>query len=78
MFEEFCRTFHIIHVKVAAGTPRRNGQIEHLNKTILACLPASLDCESGDREWDVKLLDLKWSINSTVHCVTKYCIHLLN
>lgn len=71
LFEEFCKEFDIMHVKVAAGTPRGNGQIERLNKTILSCLSASLDCESGDRLWDEKLHDVQWSLNNSIHRITK-------
>lgn len=48
-FEEFCKNHDIIHVKVASGTPRGNGQIERLNKTILSCLSSVMDCEAGER-----------------------------
>lgn len=71
LFEEFCKRHAIIHIKVAAGTPRGNGQIEQLNKTILNCLSTGRDCESEDRCWDEKLFDVQWSLNNSVHRVTK-------
>ncbi|KAJ8937455.1 hypothetical protein NQ314_011844 [Rhamnusium bicolor] len=72
IFEEFCDTFNIIHVKVAAGTPRGNGQIERLNKTILSCLSTSIDCSMDIKnDWDQKLFDVQWSLNTTVHRVIK-------
>lgn len=40
-FEEFCQNSTIRHVLNAVATPRANGQVERLNRTILSALLAS-------------------------------------
>lgn len=37
-FEIRCNELNIAHIKVATATPRANGQIERLNRVIMACI----------------------------------------
>ena len=59
-----------MHVKIAAGAPRANGQVERLNSVITNCLTATSDNEEKI-DWDDMLYQVQWAINSTVHKVTK-------
>lgn len=57
-------------MKTASQTPRANGQVEQVNRTVLLglrTLTDDIDCEN----WDLKLLEVQWSINHTEHKVTK-------
>jgi transposase InsO family protein len=69
-FKTFCDLFGIQHVKIASSTPRANGQMERMNKIITSCLATSVESEEGN-DWDEKLFQVQWAINSSVHSVTK-------
>lgn len=69
-FEKFCDDYFIQHIKIAAGAPRANGQIERVNAMILSGLATSThDIEASD--WDERLLDVQAAINSSEHRVTR-------
>ncbi|XP_076644969.1 uncharacterized protein LOC143354602 [Halictus rubicundus] len=73
-FAEFCSEHDVQHVKIATGTPRANGQIEKINNVILNCLATStrtITCE----DWDEKLYEVQWAINSSYHRVTRRTPH---
>lgn len=65
-FEEFCDRNTIRHVLNAVATPRANGQVERLNRTILGALLASTPEE---RKWDETVTDVQFAINN-VPCKT--------
>lgn len=70
-YEDMCATYNIVHVKVASHTPRANGQVEVINTTILTglrTLSTGVECV----DWDKVLLNVQWSINNSVHRVTKF------
>jgi transposase InsO family protein len=69
-FKTFCDLFGIQHVKIASSTPRANGQMERMNKIITSCLATSVESEESN-DWDEKLFQVQWAINSSVHSVTK-------
>lgn len=57
-FEEFSIENGITRVKIAAGTPRANGQIERINSIILNCLPTiTRDLENSD--WHENIYDVQ-------------------
>jgi transposase InsO family protein len=70
LFEEFCTDHHIQHVRIATATPRANGQVERLNSMIISCTAAGTS-EIDAKDWDEKLCEVQWAINSAVHSVTK-------
>ena len=69
-FNQFCQEYEIQHVKIAAGTPRGNGQVERQNRVFPTCL-ATITEDEEDRDWDEKLLDVQWAINNSVHRIIK-------
>lgn len=63
-FEQYCDKHGIKHVLNAVATPRANGQVERLNRTILASLSAHVGEEQ--KGWDGYLPQVQLGINSTV------------
>ncbi|KAL1489526.1 hypothetical protein ABEB36_013483 [Hypothenemus hampei] len=66
-FAEYCRNHFIRHNKVAVATPRANGQIERLNRSILAVLMTGV--LEKDR-WDQQIAKAQFAINNTVNSAT--------
>lgn len=64
MFEDYCSKHGIKHVLNAVASPRANGQVERLNRTILSSLTAHM----GDQQkgWDAYLSKVQLGINTTV------------
>lgn len=70
IFETFCKDHNIQHIKIATATSRANGQAERLNRTIVASFSSisiGLDCLN----WDMKIGEVQWAINNSVHSVTR-------
>lgn len=63
-FKEYCEKHGIKHVLNAVASPRANGQVERLNRTILNSLTASMGTEQ--KGWDVHLPKVQLGINSTI------------
>lgn len=63
-FKDYCNDHAIKHVFNAVATPRANGQVERLNRTILASLTAYMGEEQ--KGWDRHLPKVQLGINSTV------------
>lgn len=63
-FKQFCDNNSIKHVLNAVASPRANGQVERLNRTILSSLSAHM----GDNQkgWDVYLPKVQLGLNSTI------------
>lgn len=69
-FTQFCRDHNILHVKDASKSPRSNGLVERVNAVILRCLATTTDgVECSD--WDLTLMEVQWSLNNSVHRITK-------
>jgi transposase InsO family protein len=63
-FKDYCVELGIKHVLNAVASPRANGQVERLNRTILSSLTAHLGEEQ--KGWDTYLAKVQLGINSTV------------
>lgn len=63
-FKQFCERFGIKHVLNAVASPRANGQVERLNRTILSALTAQMGEER--KGWDAYLPKVQLGINSTI------------
>lgn len=70
IFERFCRDHDIVHVKVSTKSPRSNGQAEIINGIIVRCLAMTTE-EEEDTDWDFKLMEVQWALNSSESRVTK-------
>jgi transposase InsO family protein len=70
VFEQFCRDQNIVHVKVSSKNPRSNGQAEIINGVVVRCLAMTTE-EEEDRNWDLKLMEVQWSLNNSESRITK-------
>ena len=70
IFKDFCSEYGIIHVLIAVGTPRANGQIERVNSVILNCLP-TMTSDIDHSDWDERVYEVQWAINNSTHRITK-------
>ena len=68
-FKQFMCDKGIIHVLTAIATPRANGQVERMNRTILDGLSTSIVDEN---RWDDCLHDVIYGINHTVNASTGF------
>lgn len=66
-FTEYCDKLGVKRVLVATATPRANGQVERMNRTILAALAATI---KDEKKWDECISRIKWGINTTVSSTT--------
>lgn len=66
-FKQFAQEMQFKHVLNAIASPRSNGQVERVNRTILNGLNTMSE---SDCTWDNKLPDVVWGINNTVHATT--------
>ncbi|XP_018377468.1 PREDICTED: LOW QUALITY PROTEIN: uncharacterized protein K02A2.6-like [Trachymyrmex cornetzi] len=62
-FKEFIKNESIVHVLVAVGTPRANGQVERFNRVITPMLAKLSETPS---QWDRILNRVEYSLNNTV------------
>lgn len=70
VFKQFLENESVEQILVAAGTPRANGQVEIVNKSITPML--SKLSESANK-WDQVLHKVEFAINNTVHSSTGQC-----
>lgn len=75
-FEDVCTENSITHIKNATATPRANGQVERLNRTILTAVTTMYKQEDG-KDWDKNLKIIQWSINSMPNKTTGKTPHEL-
>lgn len=68
-FKEFSIQKQFKHVLNAIASPRSNGQVERVNRTIINGLNTTTDSECT---WDEKLTDVVWGINNSPHAVTGF------
>lgn len=66
-FKEFAVQKQFKHVLNAIASPRSNGQVERVNRTIINGLNTTAESECT---WDEKLADVVWGINNSPHAVT--------
>jgi len=62
-FKDFVKEEVIEHVLIATGTPRDNGQIERLNRTLTPMLAKLSD---DPKKWDQTLESVEFTINNTI------------
>lgn len=67
MFKTFCKAHNIQLILNAVATPRANGQVERLNRTVLAALSTT---SNGEDKWDEHVNQIQIAINNTVHQIT--------
>ncbi|CAK1579718.1 unnamed protein product [Parnassius mnemosyne] len=65
-FKTFVESVGLKHILNAVATPRASGQIERYNRTILASITALCHGED-DRNWDLHINQVQWSLNNTVN-----------
>ena len=66
-FKTFCDKYSIKLVLCATATPRANGQVERMNRTILSAVTSSTDHEE---QWDKTITNIQRGINATVSTAT--------
>ena len=59
-FQRYCNDNVIKNTLIAVRTPRANGQVERMKRTILSMLLPSTD---QTRKWDEELRTIQWTIN---------------
>lgn len=70
-FEDYCHEKGIKHILNAVASPKANGQVERLNRTILSSLTAHMGNEQ--KGWDKYLPKVQLGINATVSQGTDKC-----
>lgn len=68
-FKQFADENHFKHVLNAIASPRSNGQVERVNRTIIDGLNTMSESENV---WDDKLIDVVWGINNTPNSTTTF------
>ncbi|KAJ8982553.1 hypothetical protein NQ317_005556 [Molorchus minor] len=68
LLQDFCEKHNIRHILNAVATPRANGQVERINRTILSALTTTSITE---HQWDSHVDQIQFSINNTIHQITK-------
>lgn len=66
-FKQFAQEAQFKHVLNAIASPRSNGQVERVNRTLLNGLNTMTQSECT---WDNKLADVVWGINNTPNATT--------
>ncbi|KAK9679384.1 RNase H-like domain found in reverse transcriptase [Popillia japonica] len=64
LFEEAMDDLHVQHIRVAAGTPRANGQVERINRIIV---PMLAKISPAPDRWDENLDLVEFNLNNTVN-----------
>ena len=67
-FKSVCDKYNIKHIKNAIASPRSNGQVERLNRTVLEALSACIEDEHDS--WNRHLVQVQRGINSTKNGTT--------
>ncbi|XP_048487375.1 uncharacterized protein K02A2.6-like [Plutella xylostella] len=68
-FKQFAEETQFKHILNAIASPRLNGQVERVNRTIIDGLNTMSESEST---WDDKLADIVWGINNTPNATTSF------
>lgn len=69
-FEEFLLDRNIGHVKIATASAQANGQVERANRVLKAVL-GKLSEPINHADWSRLLLEVEYSLNTTIHKTTK-------
>lgn len=69
-FVNFCKINNIVHIKNATATPRANGQIERLNRSITPMI-ATMCKQADNKDWDNFVGIVQYSLNNTYHRTIK-------
>lgn len=64
IFQNFCQQNNIKHIKNAVATPRANGQVERLNRSILGAL---MTTTLEEELWDENVRNVQFSLNNIVN-----------
>ena len=68
-FANFCDSLSIKHVKIATATPRANGQVERVNRTlkpiVAKCLADELEVIGERADWDKLIEHAQYALNNT-------------
>lgn len=75
-FERYCKDLNISHILNATATPRANGQVERTNRTLLNSVRTLIE-QNNEQNWESKLRQIQWTINTTTNSVTKKSPHEL-
>ncbi|XP_071055516.1 uncharacterized protein [Onthophagus taurus] len=75
-FTEYCKMNQIIHIQNTTATPRANGQVERYNRTLMTAIFTRSENEDG-RDWDKRLCEIQFAVNSLPNSVTKKTPHEL-
>lgn len=70
-FKQYIENKGIRLFTTAVGTPRGNGQVERVNKTVLDALATS-GANIDKNNWDQKVVQVQQGLNSTKHRITQY------
>lgn len=65
IFVDFLKENSIMHVLIATGAPRANGQIERINRSLTPMLAKMVDAQK--LSWDNILNDIEFYLNNTVN-----------
>ncbi|CAK1594491.1 unnamed protein product [Parnassius mnemosyne] len=68
-FKKFAEETQFKHVLNAIASPRSNGQVERVNRTIIDGLNTMSESENT---WDENLSDVLWGINNTPNSTTSF------
>lgn len=68
-FKQFAEECQFKHVLNAIASPRSNGQVERVNRTLLNGLNTMSESECT---WDTKVPDIVWGINNTPNATTGF------
>lgn len=71
-FKAFCKKNNIHLVLNAVATPRANGQVERMNRTIRSALATSTETEDS---WDKCVDNIQFAINNTIHQIINKSPH---
>ncbi|XP_065362090.1 uncharacterized protein LOC135955660 [Calliphora vicina] len=67
---DFVLKNNIQHIKVAVASPQANGQVERVNRVIKGIL-SKISNPIDHADWSLKLSQVEYAINNTVHSSTK-------
>lgn len=70
-FTNYCKENNIAHIATAVRTPRANGQIERVFRSVNRSLATSTKNDTG-KDWDSNLVAIQWGLNNIKHDITGY------
>jgi len=64
LFKDFMNENNIQLIHIATGTPRANGQVERVNRTIISMITKLAPTMS---QWDKTLIDVEYVVNNSIN-----------